>query len=156
MHLSTANPNTLGPVGHGMASSANVRFKPRLLEVPAADPATARAHFEAKLAFETDPSDVRFDQQNSPGTFVVVDCRSPESFAKGHVPGAVNLPYRTMDAKTTARLEGMLVITYCTSTACNASTKGAARLAALGFRVKEMLGGIEAWEAEGYPVERGT
>lgn len=138
-------------------AAPNVRFKPRLLETPAADPVQARAHFEAKLAFETDPSDVRFDQQNSPDTFVVVDCRSPESFAKRHVPGAINLPYRTMDAKTTAALpKDKLIVAYCTSVACNASTKGAARLSTLGFRVKEMIGGIEAWEAEGYPVETGT
>ena len=136
-------------------ASPNVRFKPRLYETPAADPPTARKHFESKLAFESDPSDVRFDQENSPGSFVLVDCRSPESFAKAHIPGAVNIPYRTMDAKTTLELtRHPLVVTYCTSVACNASTKGAARLAALGFRVKEMVGGIEAWEAEGYPVER--
>jgi rhodanese-related sulfurtransferase len=140
-----------------MASAPNVRFKPRLLETPAAAPAAARAHFESKLAFESDPSDVRFDQQNSPGTFTVVDCRSPESFAKRHLPGAVNIPYRTMDAKTTASLpKDRLVVAYCTSVSCNASTKGAARLAALGFQVKEMVGGIDAWEAEGYPVERGA
>jgi rhodanese-related sulfurtransferase len=138
-------------------ASPHVRFKARTLETPAADPTAARAHFEAKLAFETDPSDVRFDLLNAPGSFVVVDCRSPESFAKAHLPGAVNLPYRTMDSASAAVLpKDKLVITYCTSVACNASTKGAARLAALGFRVKEMLGGIEAWNAEGYPVERGA
>lgn len=138
-------------------ASPNVRFKPRLYETAAADPKAARAHFEAKLAFETDPSDVRFDQQNSPDAFVLVDTRSPESFAKAHVPGAVNVPYRTMDGTTTLQLTKFpLVVVYCTSVSCNASTKGAARLAALGFRVKEMVGGIEAWEAEGYPVERST
>lgn len=138
-------------------ASVNVRFKPRLLETPAADPAAARQHFESKLAFETDPSDVRFDQQNSPGAFVIVDCRSPESFAKRHLPGALNLPYRTIDAGTTKALDkNQLIVTYCTSVSCNASTKGAARLAALGFRVKEMIGGIDAWEAEGYPIERGA
>lgn len=138
-------------------ASPNVRFKPRLMETPAADPKEARAHFEGKLGFETDPSDVRFDQENSPGSFVLVDCRSPESFAKRHIPGAVNVPYRTMDGKTTLELTRFpMVVTYCTSVSCNASTKGAARLAALGFRVKEMVGGIEAWEAEGYPVERSA
>ena len=108
------------------------------------------------LAFETDPSDVKFDLDNAPGSFVVVDCRSPESFAKRHVPGAVNIPYRTMGPETTSRLRKEVpVVAYCTSVACNASTKGAARLSALGFRVKEMVGGIEAWEAEGYPVATG-
>jgi rhodanese-related sulfurtransferase len=137
-------------------ANAQVRFKPRVLETPAAEPAQARAHFESKLSFETDPSDVKFDMDNAPGSFAVVDCRSPESFAKGHVPGALNIPYRTMGAETTSALrKDLTVVAYCTSVACNASTKGAARLAALGFRVKEMVGGLEAWKGEGYPVATG-
>ncbi len=47
-------------------------------------------------------------------------------------------------------------VTYCTSPGCNASTKGAVRLAALGFRVKELIGGFEYWQREGYPAERGA
>jgi rhodanese-related sulfurtransferase len=137
-------------------ASPQVKFKPKVLETAAANPAAARAHFEAKLAFETDPSDVKFDMDNAPGSFVVVDCRSAESFAKRHVPGALNIPYRTMNAETTSRLRKEVpIIAYCTSIACNASTKGAARLSALGFQVKEMIGGIEAWQAEGYPVSTG-
>jgi rhodanese-related sulfurtransferase len=46
-----------------------------------------------------------------------------------------------------------VVVTYCWGPGCNAATKGAARLAALGFRVKEMIGGIEYWRREGHPVE---
>jgi rhodanese-related sulfurtransferase len=126
-----------------------------LLETPAASPADAVKHFAARLAFETDPSDVHADMQKGVQGFVVVDCRSPASFAKGHIPGAINLPYRTMNAETTAKLpKEKVIVTYCTSVHCNASTKGALRLAQLGFRVKEMLGGVRGWEADGYPVER--
>jgi rhodanese-related sulfurtransferase len=87
--------------------------------------------------------------------FVVVDCRSPESFAKGHVPGAVNLHYRRMTAETVHQFRGKTVVAYCTSVHCNASTKGALRLSQLGVRVKEMTGGLRGWEAEGYAVEKG-
>src|SRR5207245_11627846 len=45
------------------------------------------------------------------------------------------------------------VVVYCWGPACNAATKAAVRLAALGFRVKEMIGGIEYWDREGYGVE---
>jgi rhodanese-related sulfurtransferase len=138
------------------STSPQVRIKARIAEYPPAEPAAARAHFEAKLGFETDPSDVRFDLDNAPGSCVVVDCRSPDSFAKGHVPGAVNIPYRTMNEQTTSRLsKSTPIVAYCTSVSCNASAKGALRLASLGFRVKEMVGGIEAWKAEGYPVATG-
>src|SRR5688572_16267222 len=107
-------------------ASPQVRFKPKVLETPPADPPAARAHFEAKLAFETDPSDVRFDMVNAPGSSVVVDCRSPESFAKGHLPAALNIPYRTMTAESLGRLlrKEVPVVAYCASVSCNASTKG--------------------------------
>ena len=128
-----------------------------VLETPAADPAEARSHFAAKLAHETDPSDVHADLTKGVTGFVVVDCRSPESYAKGHVAGAVGLPYRTIDATTAARLpKDKTIVTYCSSLTCNASTKGALRLSELGFRVKEMVGGFEAWSKKGYPVAAGT
>jgi rhodanese-related sulfurtransferase len=37
---------------------------------------------------------------------------------------------------------------------CNGSTRAAARLAALGFQVKELIGGLEYWKREGYPTAR--
>jgi rhodanese-related sulfurtransferase len=137
-------------------ATANVRYKSRVLETGTADPAAGVAHYQGKLAFETDPSDVKFDLENAPGSFVVVDCRSAESFAKGHVPGAINIPYRTIDAKTTAAIpKDKLIVTYCASIYCNASTKGAVRLSALGYRVKEMLDGLQGWQGEGYAVATG-
>jgi len=36
-----------------------------------------------------------------------------------------------------------VIVTYCDGVFCNASTKAAAKLTALGFRVKEMLDGME-------------
>jgi rhodanese-related sulfurtransferase len=128
-----------------------------VLETPAADPAQARAHFAAKLAHETDPSDVHADLSKGVTGFVVVDCRSPESYARGHIPGALSLPYRTITAETAARLsKDRTYVTYCSNVHCNASTKGALRLSDLGFRVKEMTGGFEAWQKKGYPVAAGT
>jgi rhodanese-related sulfurtransferase len=44
-------------------------------------------------------------------------------------------------------------VVYCWGPACNAATKAAARLSALGFQVKEMIGGLEYWRHEGYAVE---
>jgi rhodanese-related sulfurtransferase len=75
---------------------------------------------------------------------------------KGHVPGAINLPYREISSASTTRLQReKLIVTYCDGVFCNASTKAAARLTALGFRVKEMLHGMAGWKEEGYPVETG-
>lgn len=127
---------------------------PRVLETPPALPDAARAHFAHKLAVETDVSDVHHSLTHAPKGWVLVDARSPEAFAARHIPGAQNLPHRSLSPETTAHLnKDELVVVYCWSPACNAGTKAAARLGALGFRVKEMLGGLEYWVREGHATE---
>lgn len=129
----------------------------RVAAVAPASPSVAARHFLARLAFETDPSDLAADLAAGVVDLVVVDARSPEAFAASHLPGAVNLPHATIDDEVVAGLDpAALYVTYCWSPACNASTRAAAELAGHGLRVKELLGGLAAWEAEGYPVEGAT
>ncbi len=128
--------------------------RPRVTQVPAAVPVLAARHFQWRLGFETDPADVHADLSAGVADFVLVDARTREEFAAGHIPGAVNLPYREIDEATLGMLPpDQLVVTYCWGPHCNAATKAAAALAALGYRVKEMLGGLEYWRSDGYPVE---
>ena len=125
-----------------------------VLETPAAAPEEAQLHFASKLRVETDVWDVKTDMERGRSDFIVIDTRSVEDFATKRIAGAINLPHRTMNAETTAHLpKEKVLVTYCSGPGCNASTKGALRLAALGFRVKEMIGGIEYWIHEGGPVE---
>lgn len=121
--------------------------------VPPADAETVRHHFEEKLAFETDCADV-WDAINS-GTidFVLVDCRPAGNYSKTHVPSAISLPWREINEERARDLPDLPIVTYCWGPSCNAATKGAARLAALGFQVKEMIGGLEYWIREGHPTE---
>lgn len=128
---------------------------PRTLTFPAAAPAAAVAHFGAELGFEVDPDDlVRDLADDRTGGYVVVETRAPEAYAQARIPGAVNLPYRDLTPASTAHLDRDLVyVCYCESAQCNAATKGALKLAELGFRVKRLSGGITAWIAAGYPVE---
>jgi rhodanese-related sulfurtransferase len=126
----------------------------KVLTTSPADPENAHKHFLSRLSFETDPSDVYQDIANKVSGIVVVDARTPETYARGHVPGAINLPHRTIDSSTTASLpRDKVYVTYCDGVFCNASTKAAAKLTALGFKVKEMLDGMEGWRKEGYQVE---
>lgn len=125
-----------------------------VLETPAARPEEAHRHFLAKLSVETDAADVRLDLQRGQASFLLVDARSAQDFEECHIPGAISLPYRKITAESTAHLskEQPLVV-YCWSPGCNSATKAATRLSALGFQVKEMIGGIEYWRREGGTVE---
>jgi rhodanese-related sulfurtransferase len=129
----------------------------RVLLPPAPDPAESRDFMAAKLAYHTDAWDVAEDLRDGVTDIVVVDARTPAAFAQGHIPGAISLPHREMSPVTTARLERhKTYVVYCDGIGCNASTKGAYRLAQLGFRVKEMLGGLDFWKRHGHPVEAGA
>ncbi len=137
-------------------TTLKAKVSSRVLETSPADPKVANNHFQSRLAFETDPSDVYTDLQNGETGFVVLDARTIESYSKGHVPGAITFPYRKIDSTTVSTLpRNKVIVTYCDGVYCNASTKAAARLTALGFKVKEMLTGMEGWKQEGYPVETG-
>jgi len=125
-----------------------------VLETPAAEPEQAHKHFLSKLAVETDPSDVMLDMQRGQGGFVIVDVRSADAYSQCHVAGAINLPYRRINEETAAQLpKDKVIVLYCWGPGCNAATKGALRLSALGFKVKEMIGGLEYWRKEGGPCE---
>ena len=107
-------------------------------------------HYENKLAYETDAADL-FEALNKGEQIVVVDTRSAAGFELEHIPGAISLPHRTMNAVTTAHLDrSLLYVTYCDGIGCNASTKGALKLAKLGFRVKELIGGLDWWKRDQY------
>ncbi|WP_265569310.1 rhodanese-like domain-containing protein [Sphingomicrobium nitratireducens] len=82
------------------------------------------------------------------GDTKLVDVRTPEEFAEGHIEGAVNLPLDTFDP---AALDGDQVVLYCHSG--RRSAEAAAKLAEhRGEEVVHMDGGITAWTDAGLPV----
>ena len=127
-----------------------------VLATPAADCDNANTFFSNKLRFETDPADVYTDMKNGVADFILADVRSRGAYAKSHAVGAISLPQTEINAETVADFsKDKLIVVYCWGPGCNGATKAAAKLSTLGFRVKEMIGGIEYWEdRERYPVER--
>ncbi|MEM9337434.1 MAG: rhodanese-like domain-containing protein [Bacteroidota bacterium] len=106
--------------------------------------------YKEKLLFEMDPSDLFAAFENGEEV-VAVDTRQPFGFINEHIPGAINLPHGEMSEATTATLDrSKTYVCYCDGIGCNASTKGALKLAKLGFQVKELIGGIEWWKFDGY------
>jgi rhodanese-related sulfurtransferase len=137
-----------------MPTLANERRS--VTEVPAAPPERALAHFESLLEFETDCWDVHAALAAGHPGFVVLDVRSPELFAAGHVPGAVSLPHARIHDRTLAQFPAeTLFVVYCAGPHCNGADRAAIRLARLGRPVKKMIGGITGWLDEGFELERG-
>jgi rhodanese-related sulfurtransferase len=121
-----------------------------VLATPPAPPDEAAAFFAARLAHFTDVTDVHAALAAPDPGFVLVDTRGRAAWNQGHVPGAVHLPHTALPGPLDP---GVPVVTYCWGPGCDGATRGALALARAGFRVKEMLGGIEYWIREGLPVE---
>ncbi|WP_067490357.1 rhodanese-like domain-containing protein [Erythrobacter sp. CCH5-A1] len=121
--------------------------------IPAASSDLAKVHFAAELTFETDCWDVH-DALSKGADFVLLDVRSPALFAKGHVPGAINLPHgKIIGSKMAVWPQDTLFVTYCSGPHCNGAARGALRLAELGRPVKIMAGGVTGWLDEGFSLD---
>lgn len=117
------------------------------------DISPAVAHFAAKLAFETDASDVHAAQESGE-RFVLIDSRGDAAWRQGHATGALHLPTATIAERAPREIPlGMAVVTYCWGPGCNGATRAALEFARLGYVVRELIGGFEYWAREGYPVE---
>lgn len=109
--------------------------------------------YEHKLAFEMDPSDL-FEALNNGEKVIALDARKSFGFDTEHIPTAINIPHREMNEESTKHLDkDYTYVTYCDGIGCNASTKGALNMSKLGFKVKELIGGLEWWKFDGYATE---
>jgi len=118
-----------------------------------ADSKAALEHFSAALKYETDCWDVHDAMSNGKADFVLVDVRSPALFAKGHVPGAINIPHsKLVESKLESYPMNTVFVVYCAGPHCNGAHRGAIRLASLNRPVKMMIGGITGWIDEEFSL----
>ena len=86
----------------------------------------------------------------------VLDVRTKQEFASGHLPGAVLVPWTDADFKKRVRKEldsGKPTLLYCRSGGRSASA--AAAMEKLGFEtLREIDGGILAWKKAGKAVRK--
>jgi rhodanese-related sulfurtransferase len=96
------------------------------------------------------------DKIKAEAPVVVVDVRTPEEFKGelGHVPGAILVPLQDIETKPGVldKYRKMELITVCRSG--RRSLSAATSLAAKGFNVKSMAGGMTEWNRLKYPIKK--
>lgn len=93
-----------------------------------------------------------YQEQFADGTaHLLLDVRTPEEFAGGHIPGAVNIAVQELAQRLDELPGDQPIVIYCRSG--NRSAQAAQILAGAGYTKVYDLGGIIDWSAQGYPVQ---
>lgn len=116
------------------------------------DPAKAMVYFEDKLAFTLGPVELEHRIKSGDNHIIIVDVREAEDFARGHIPGAINLPRGTW-AGALGLSKHKTTIVYCYSLLCHLAASACMEFAAKGYPVMELEGGFKAWEDQEFDVE---
>jgi rhodanese-related sulfurtransferase len=124
------------------------------------DTAKAEEHFKHELDFKTSPFGTKKVVDGEVKNVTIVDVRNAASYKDGHVPGAINIPEgddQDFQGDEThfkgLRKDGFNYV-YCYNRDCNLAQRAARKFASLGYPVKEMTGGFDAWKEKKYPVEK--
>ncbi|MBQ0921903.1 rhodanese-like domain-containing protein [Hydrogenophaga aromaticivorans] len=125
-----------------------------LLLTPAAhadNKAIAVDEMEAYLEFVDYGGGVIFAEQIPADEWkkmLVIDARDAGQFAKGHIPGAINMDWRQVLAKRNTIPKDKPVLIYCNTGSLSAQAGFAMRVAGWD-NLRILQGGMEEWKAKG-------
>jgi len=91
--------------------------------------------------------------------FTLVDVLAPDAYAEGHLPQAINIPSDKIEEEAPKKLidKNAVIVVYCASYMCHASTEAARKLQALGYtHVLDFKGGKKVWQANAMPMATVT
>jgi ArsR family transcriptional regulator len=94
-------------------------------------------------------------ERSRAGTVTILDVRPEDEFALGHLPGALNIPLRELEARLGELDLGQEVVAYCRGPYCVLSYEAVAALRARGFKARRLEDGMPEWRVAGLPVVTG-
>ncbi len=111
-----------------------------------------RTYFQDRDSLEPMSRDELLKQSRA-GLVTVLDVRPPDEFALGHLPGAVNIPLRELEARLADLDRSLEIVAYCRGPYCVLSYEAVAALRTKGFKARRLEDGFPEWRAAGLPVE---
>jgi len=113
-----------------------------------------RSYFNDRDSLEAVSRDELLAQTRA-GVVTVLDVRPSDEFDLGHLPGAVNIPLRDLEARLAEIDPSHEIVAYCRGPYCVLSYEAVAALRTKGFKARRLEDGFPEWRAAGLPVEIG-
>lgn len=89
------------------------------------------------------------------GEVTVLDVRPANEYRAGHLPGAVSIPLRELEARLGELPRGRAIAAYCRGPYCVMAIEAVAALRARGFEAHRLEDGVAEWRARGWRVAAG-
>ena len=89
---------------------------------------------------------------------VIIDVNGSESFAKGHIPGAVDFAsVKDKLASVLPKDKNTPIVAYCGGPKCKAYQAAATAAEKLGYKnIKHMSAGLSGWKSAGEKMDKGS
>jgi rhodanese-related sulfurtransferase/DNA-binding transcriptional ArsR family regulator len=113
-----------------------------------------RSYFQDRDALEP-VSREELVRRSRAGEVTILDVRPADEFALGHLPGAVNIPLRELEARLSDLDRAHEIVAYCRGAYCVLSYEAVAALRVRGFTARRLEDGFPEWRAAGLPVVAG-
>jgi rhodanese-related sulfurtransferase/DNA-binding transcriptional ArsR family regulator len=110
-----------------------------------------RSYFYDRDSLEPVSRDELLERSRT-GEITILDVRPEDEFALGHLPDAVNIPLRALEARLAELNRAQEIVAYCRGPYCVLSFEAVAALRARGFRARRLVDGLPEWRAAGLPV----
>ncbi len=114
-----------------------------------------RSYFDERDSLEAVSRRELLDRSRA-GTVTILDVRPEDEFALGHVPGALNIPLRELEARLGEMDPRQEIVAYCRGPYCVLSYEAVAQLRARGFNARRLEDGLPEWRAAGLPMATGS
>ena len=101
-------------------------------------------------------SSAELAQLQKAGEPLVLDLRPTEEYAAGHIPGAISMPARELEARIDELPRDRPIVAYCRGPYCSTAAEAVRMLRERGFDVRRMQDSVLEWQAAGMPVAAGT
>lgn len=113
-----------------------------------------RRYFDERDSLEAVSREELLERSRA-GTVTILDVRPEDEFALGHIPRALNIPLRELEARLGEIDPKQEIVAYCRGPYCVLSYEAVAKLRARGFKVRRLEDGLPEWRGAGLPVIAG-
>lgn len=116
------------------------------------DPVKAKEFFALKAKYLIGPTELNNLLLDQSAMVTIIDVRQAQDYAKGHLPGAINLPKDQWQTFAGLKKDKQNIV-YCYSLECPLAAQAALEFAGKGYSVMELQGGFDGWQENHFKMD---